>query len=318
MGPELWAITGGSGFIGSALAARLATRGVATRLLMRSAATGTTIRGDIRDPAAVRALVKGASIVVHLAAFVHRRVRDEDDERECWSINVDGTQTLVDAVAESASDAFVVFMSSANVYGPSEEPLTETMTPSPETLYGTSKLEAEHRAVGAIRDGSITGCVLRPAMVFGPGAPGNLARLIRMVRSRVVVEIGGGSQKKSLVDIETLLDAIEEVVRRRDVTSGRVFNVGGTSMSIHDINRTIADALGVRPLVLSLPEKIIRLVPSRFRRLLETYSRSSILDDSLLRETVGVEPHPSREALTALLLREQRPTAARNAKSPQL
>lgn len=302
---ELWAITGGSGFIGSALAARLRSHDAAVRLLAHSAASGDAISGDIRDATLVRALVDGASVVVHLAAYVHRSVRNADDERDCWSINVDGTQTLIDAVAENARGAFVVFVSSANVYGPSDEALTETATPAPQTAYGRSKLEAERRILAAIRDDSIAGCVLRPAMVFGPGAPGNLGLLIRMVRSRLVVEIAGGSQKKSLVDIETMLDAIEAAVRRRDVTTGGVFNVGGTSMTIHDINRTIADAIGARPLVLPLPRAVLRLVPRRFRQLAETYARSAVLDDSRLRETVGVEPHSAREALTASLVRKR-------------
>jgi len=277
----------------------------AVRLLAHSAASGAAISGDIRDATLVRALVDGASVVVHLAAYVHRSVRNADDERDCWSINVDGTQTVVDAVAQHAREAFVVFLSSANVYGPSDEALTETATPAPQTAYGRSKLEAERRILAAIRDGSIAGCVLRPAMVFGPGAPGNLGRLIRMVRSRLVVEIAGGSQNKSLVDIETMLDAIEAAASRRDVTNGGVFNVAGTTMTIHDINSTIADALSARPLVLSLPRAVLRFIPRRLRKLVETYARSAVFDDSRLRETLGVELHSAREALTASLLRKR-------------
>src|SRR5215213_4513573 len=116
MSRELWAVTGATGYVGRALRADLTASGIASRGLRAE------VIGDIRDRAAVEELVRGASVVVHLAAYVHRRGAAD----ECWSINVDGTQTVIDAVAAVAPSAFLIVISSASVYGSGDTPRDES------------------------------------------------------------------------------------------------------------------------------------------------------------------------------------------------
>src|SRR6266513_1494382 len=147
----------------------------------------------------MHALVRGADVVVHLAAWVHRYSRGTKDRDECWSVNVGGTDALIDALRGLTRAPFAVLMSSASVYGPSALALDEAASCHPHTVYGQSKLEAERHFLDAVRGGAIRGCVLRPAMIFGPAAPGNLDRLARMARRGWVIEVARGARKSVAV-----------------------------------------------------------------------------------------------------------------------
>jgi nucleoside-diphosphate-sugar epimerase len=304
MTAELWAITGATGYLGRALRADLGASSIASRGLGR--AGDAEIVADIRDRDAVRTLVRGANVVVHLAACVHQSARSGRAARDCVSVNVDGTQTVIDAVAAESPGAFLVFVSTANVYGGGAEPADEWSRLSPRTPYGRSKLEAEQRFLSAIGDQKIRGCVLRPAMIFGPGAPGNLARLLRMVRSGWVLEIAGGVQRKSIVPVSHAVAAIRAVARDRARCNAEVFNVAGETLTMHEI----ITALGtVRPpRIISVPRWIAApalraasfLAPS-LAAAGETYMSDAVLrGDKLGLLTAFRPPESALEALRRL------------------
>jgi len=296
MTPEQWAITGANGYLGHALRADLAASSIPSRGLARSG--GAEIVGDIRDRHAVAGLVRGATVVVHLAAYVHQGARGRRREAECWSVNVDGTQTLIDALQAGNPEAFAIFVSSANVYRQQDEPLDEEAPLSGRTPYGRSKLEAERRFQAAIAAGAIRGCILRPAVIFGPGAPGNMARLARMARSGWAVEIAGGAQRKSIVPVSHAVAAIRAVARCGDACNGEVFNVAGEALTIHEIIRALA---GERmPRIISLPRWLAapaaRLVPA-----VAAYMASSVLSGEKLARLPGFHPaETGAEALSRL------------------
>ncbi len=288
-------MTGASGFIGRRLLADLNGRGIEVQALVRGGRQlghAIAIPGDVRDEMSLRELVRGCEVVVHLAAFVHHGTMTEEDAEECRSVNVDGTARLVRAIADEGSKPFLVFISSANVYPPGV-PADEETPPQPSTLYGETKWRAEGLVLDAIRRGEIEGTVLRPAMVFGEGAPGNLARLIAMVRRRVVLDVNGGSQKKTIVPVANVISAIHAVVSNREASSGRIYNVGGAVLSMRELTELIARAAGVHPLHVPVPGGLARRVarvadrvlrPSvSFERLALTYMTDAIILDDRIR-----------------------------------
>jgi UDP-glucose 4-epimerase len=266
------------------------------------------VRGDIRDPRALGPLVTGAEVVVHLAAYVHRRARNARQREECWSVNRDGTAALVDAIAANAPKAFLVFVSTANVYPASERALDENEPPRPRSVYGASKLAAEEIVRDAIRRGILRGAILRPAMVFGPHAPGNLALLIRLARAGWIVSVAGGGNRKSIVPIGQLVDAIVAVAEERDSTSGRTFNVAGEALSMGEIQQTIAGVVGRRVRVISVPVPLLKgaaWIAPRSREMIETYQATNVLDDSALRSLPAFSPRGDvRETLRETVRRQ--------------
>lgn len=278
-----WAVTGASGYIGTALCRTLVAQGHDVRTLV----------GDVRDAAAVEQLVATADVVVHLAAYVHRRASSRAQQRECHAVNVEGTRVVTDAVMRRAPAAFLEYISSANVYGPSTTAAVETVVLEPRTFYGRTKVEAEQVVRDAIARG-LRAAILRPAMVFGPGAPGNLARLVGFVRRGVVLMLGSGENRKTLAPIERLVAAMIAVASAQEITAGEVYNVGGTALSLKTILDTIADELAVKPRTIRLPLAPVKGAAWLFdtltgwtpapsvRQMVETYVAPSLIDDSKL------------------------------------
>jgi nucleoside-diphosphate-sugar epimerase len=294
-----WAITGAGGYIGSELARALVRQGDTVRGLIRSNARSVegveVVQGDVRDHAAVSQLVDGADVVVHLAAFVHRRAASRRAKQECYSINVDGTQAVVDAMKKRAPSAFLVYVSSSNVYADAGEPQGESAQTIPRTYYGETKLEAEKLVLEASANGT-RATVLRPAMVFGPGAPGNLRRLVRFIRRGRMFLIGNGDNVKSLAPIETVIASIVAVARERELTQGEIYNVARGERSMRDIAALIADELSVVLRATQLPLWPLRAagrivdaasvwtsLPS-IAQMVTTYASSSVISTAKLQQ----------------------------------
>ncbi|MFJ9844472.1 NAD-dependent epimerase/dehydratase family protein [Kitasatospora sp. NPDC101155] len=198
------ALTGATGFIGSAVLAALTARGVRVRALVRReppAPGGGVdrilgdrlgevdwIRGDLADRAALAGLCEGAGVLLHLASLVGGGAED------CEAVNDRGTAAVM-AAAGRAGVGRIVHLSTTAVYGegPHSGIDVDGVPPAPFSEASRTRLIGEQHALGA---GAL---VLRPALVTGAGdrwvVPG-LAELARRVPARWE----GGRARLSLVD----------------------------------------------------------------------------------------------------------------------
>ncbi len=170
MKKRLAAVTGGTGFVGSHVVDALLAAGWRVRALVRRPDSPgwlkglpiETVRGDVREPATLPALVRGADAVVHIAGKT--AAKDLEDYRRC---NAAGVGAVARAAMEDAPEAHFVLLSSQAAAGPSRDgrPVTPADPPRPVSSYGVSKLEGENelRAVSGI---GFT--VLRPGAIYGP------------------------------------------------------------------------------------------------------------------------------------------------------
>jgi UDP-glucose 4-epimerase len=297
---KVWAITGGGGFIGRHLLDALRAQGHEVRVLGER----------LSDDHALAQLVRGADVVAHLAAYVHRPVRTPAERRACYETNVEGTRKLVDAMAATCPRGLLISLSSSSVYPASEVAMDESTPPGPRSAYGQTKLEAERIVGGAVDDWGLAAVVLRPGMVFGPDGPGNLPRLAKLVRRGLVVELGGGRSRKSLVPVEMVVQAVLGVADHRDRTQGRTFNVGGSSMSFRQLTDLMISVYHREAWRLPLPlgptlagagildaaARFLRLPAPSLHQLVLAYGTSSILNDAALREFVPLGDDASVEA----------------------
>jgi nucleoside-diphosphate-sugar epimerase len=221
----LWAISGGSGFLGVRLAGRLRERGLSVRTLDLEALDEPGIEaliGDIRRAQDVEALCKGADVLVHAAASMPIR------PAEIRSVNVEGTATLL-AAAAKASVRRVVFLSSAVVYGLARRlPISEDEPPAPFEAYGRSKLEAEALCAEFGRR-SLETVVLRPTAFVGPGRLGVFGILFDWIREgRRVYTLGPGTNRYQLLDVDDLVAAV--LLAAEHPVAGRTFNLGASEV----------------------------------------------------------------------------------------
>ncbi|GIF12136.1 hypothetical protein Ate01nite_21680 [Actinoplanes teichomyceticus] len=188
------AVTGASGFCGSAVARAAAAAGATVICLGRRPGP----LGEHRHWDATRAVpdLTGADLVLHLAAAVGDPPPGRAAAARFHAVNVGGTARLLQAVDGRP----LVWVSSASVYAPSRTPIREDQPLGGLTAYGRTKAAGERLALAA---GAV---VLRPRAVYGPGDPHLLPRLRRAVRGGRAL-LPGPDIRLSLTAVENLADA---------------------------------------------------------------------------------------------------------------
>src|SRR5512136_1584200 len=251
-------ITGAAGFLGSALANRLAWEGHQVRGL-DDLSTGDPsalhpevlfTRGDVNDRPKLWTLLQEVDCVYHLAA----RVSVPESvlyPREYNAVNVGGTVSLMEAMRDVGVRR-VVLISSGAVYGDQgEQPLRENATPNPRSPYAVSKLAAEYyiRTIGDLW--GIETLSLRVFNAYGPGQhlPASHAPVIpnylrQAVRGGSLVMHGDGSQTRDSVYVDDVVNAMIAAATAPGINH-QVINVGsGKETSIRDLVRLIMNVTG--------------------------------------------------------------------------
>lgn len=211
-------VTGGMGVIGSALVNQLAKVGWHAKVLDIAAEPTSANFGDIRQSDAVRTALESAVGIIHLAAVSRVGWGEEDPER-CWSINVDGTQTVVTAAASSSRKPWVLFASSREVYGnPLRLPVVEDDPVSPVNTYGRSKAEGEKIIAAARVAGLKAACVRLPSVY---GATNDIVdRVVPALAlgalNDMPLRITGAGQLCDFLHIADVVDGILAIAKRLD------------------------------------------------------------------------------------------------------
>ncbi|MDJ0386148.1 NAD(P)-dependent oxidoreductase [Streptomyces sp. G-G2] len=215
-------ISGGTGFVGSAVVRRLLDAGVPVRLLSREpgesgeagAPGGSAVRGDLGDPASLRGLCDGASVLLSLASYVG------SDEGRCADVNVRGTAALM-AEARRAGVARVVHLSTCAVYGPGPHrgPAVGELCPAPVSAASRSRLVGEASVLAA------GGTVLRAPLVTGCGDRWAVPALVDAFR-RVPAGWGGGRGRASFIDVMDLARLVAALALTPTALPGGVLHAG--------------------------------------------------------------------------------------------
>ena len=251
-------ITGGAGFLGSALSNRLVAEDH-TVLVLDDLTTGDPrrldprvlfTRGDARDVPKLWTLLQGVGCVFHLAARVRvpESIHYPSDYNQ---VNVGGTVALMEAVRDTGVNR-VVFASSGALYGEqAKQPISERSVPNPNSPYGVSKVAAEHyvSTLGALY--GIETVALRIFNAYGPGQelppsyPPVIPQLLRQAQTGgSLVIFGDGTQTRDFVYVDDVVDALIAATTATDVNRA-VINIGsGQEVSINDLAAKVAKAIG--------------------------------------------------------------------------
>jgi UDP-glucose 4-epimerase len=256
-------VTGGAGFIGSAIVRALLERGDEVRIL-DNFSTGNrrnlagidrdveVVEGELRSYERVHAATRGADLVFHQGALpsVPRSVQDP---LTTSAVNVEGTLNVLLAARDEGVRR-VVFASSSSVYGNGGElPRAERATPDPISPYAVAKLAAERYCVSFSRVyGDLETVCLRYFNVFGPRQDPTsqyaavVPLFIRAVRDgRPVTIYGDGGQSRDFTYVSNVVDA-NLLAAEADDVSGSVLNVAtGTATSVNELATAIGELLGL-------------------------------------------------------------------------
>lgn len=257
--PQQIAITGGAGYVGSALVPHLISAGYDVTVLdlfwygreFLEPLLGTgrlhLLQADIRDGAAMESAFVGKDAVIHLACISNDPSFELDPELG-RSINLEAFPGLVDAARRQGVQRFI-YASSSSVYGVKAEPEVHEETPcDPLTDYSKFKLACEEILH---EKGMGEGCytILRPATVCG-WAPRlrldltvNILTIHALVNRRI--RVFGGSQLRPNICIQDMVSAYQTLLEApREKIHGQAFNVGYENHSVADLARMVQQVVG--------------------------------------------------------------------------
>ena len=253
-------VTGGAGYIGSALVPGLQSRPDVGRVVvfdsLRSGSPANLLAadvgdvafrdGDVRNYGEVESAVRGVDSVVHLAAITGA-ASTHDRRAETFAVNLEGTRNVITA-AEKVGVDVLTLASSCNLYGRApRENVDETIDPQPINPYAESKAEAEQLLSGF--DGRATALRLSTNYGYAPGIRFNLvvnSFVFRALTGRPLTVYGDGSNWRPFIHVRDAARAFAHATLEPDAWPKLVYNVGATDENyrISEIAAIVHDELG--------------------------------------------------------------------------
>ena len=211
-------VTGGGGFLGSAIAKRLYDRGDHVTVLGRGKYSHLdngidSIRCDIRERKGVAAALKDCDAVFHAAAVPGVW----GDYHQYASINVKGTRNVIDGCREQGVKKLIFTSSPSVVFGDSDLENVDESVPYPDSYlchYPETKALAERMVMEANGVGGLITVSLRPHLIWGVGDPHLVPRILDRAKNGKLVRVGDG---RNLVDIIHVENAASAHIQACDV-----------------------------------------------------------------------------------------------------
>jgi nucleoside-diphosphate-sugar epimerase len=296
-------VTGATGFLGSHVVRQLQ----AARLVVRS--TGRSARADLPDyhslnllaPENLPLLMSGMKCVIHCAGLAHQFGRTDADA--FFQTNVVATETLGRAAADAGVEHFVFISSSAVYGGCGGGPCFEDTPCVPHGAYAQSKYEAERRLTDLAEQSNVRLTIIRPATLYGPGDPGNVARLMQAIDRGRFLWVGSGDNYKTLMHRNDVARAVVLAAQRSGGPLVAIYNVAAPPVRMREVVQSLASALGTSVPGIGLSPRLIcpplkfaaRIGPVRARaahwlRTLDKWRRDDVIDGNKFFREFGFVP----------------------------
>jgi dihydroflavonol-4-reductase len=252
-------VTGASGFVGSAVARVLRTRGFQIRVLVRASSPRTNlsdleceiVEGDIKDVAAVGRAMKRVRYLFHVAADYRLWAPDPS---EIYRNNVEGTRAVMRAALASGVERIVYTSSVATLKPPSNGSADETARAEEKDAIGTykkSKIAAERLVAAMIAGEKLPAVIVSPSTPIGPRdvRPTPTGRIIlEAAKGRIPAFVDTGL---NLVHVDDV--AMGHVLALEKGRIGENYILGGENVTLEDMLKAIAKLVGRRPPRIRLP-----------------------------------------------------------------
>ena len=258
-------VTGASGFVGralctEALARGLAIGGVVRRICELPAGVKQQILKDFDDCNGLQSGLSGVTTVIHAAARVHvMKEGSADPLADFRRVNVQGTLNVARQAAAVGVRRFV-FISSIGVNGAetAKGGFKACDEAAPHSPYAVSKHEAELQLLAVGAETGLEIVIIRPPLVYGPGAPGNFGALMRWLSRGIPLPLGAIHNQRSLVALDNLVDLLLTCIDHPAAANQTFLVSDGEDLSTTDLLRRMGRALGKPARLLPVPPVLLR------------------------------------------------------------
>ncbi len=265
-------LTGASGFIGSRFLELLDTEyNIKTVSFQHSKVNDVNLNG--------------IDCIVHLAGKAH--AMKETEEQVYFDINYELTKSLADKATLQGVRHFI-FISSVKVYGEYiDNELNETSPCTPDDAYGQSKLMAE-KYLQSIQNEAFKVAIVRPPMVYGPGAKGNIIKLMQLASTKYPLPFGNIQNLRSVVFIDNLVLLLRTIIEQK---AFGIF-IGGDQQPVSSsfLIKEIRKNLHKEPLLFPIPHFIRGLIKKRKPALYHRLFGSFIINTTYTNQQLAYEP----------------------------
>lgn len=259
----LIAVTGANGFVGREALRALLGAGHAVRACVRDPGR-LAAAGVVHDRAGVETVrvadcdwgagIAGAEVVLHIAGRAHVNPGSAAGRALMRAVNVDATESLA-LTAHALGVKRFVFVSSIGVHGSHTVATTfaATDTPAPVDFYAQTKWQAEQRLRAVCAGPGMELVVVRPTLVAGAGAPGNLERLARLIRRGLPVPVVSGDARRHLVGVRSLAQLLCLACTHPAAADQVLLAADDPPFSAAEMAAAIAKGMGKRARLVRLP-----------------------------------------------------------------
>ncbi len=295
-------VTGGSGFVGTHLIAKLIERNWNIRLAVRVDDANFRIKGeccdyivvgDINSDTQWEASLRDVDVVVYLAGYAHISNDEFSKIRQrCIDVNTTGPVNLARSAAKTGVKHFIYLSSIGVVCQYSEFTINENTPCNPHNVYAESKWLAENELKGIATTSSMGVTILRPPLVYGPGNPGNFRRLIDVVSKGYPLPLGSITNRRSFLYVKNLVDVILKCIEA-PADDSVVYHVSDDqSVSTPELITILAQTMGKKAKLYNVPVSILSGIASvtRHKDDLIRLKQSLELDNTKFKENIDWTP----------------------------
>jgi nucleoside-diphosphate-sugar epimerase len=259
-------LTGGTGFIGGRVAARLRERGDEVVALVRSRERGAElerlgcrlVEGDLSSSEAIRGACEDCDAAIHGAA-IYKVGIPKSEQEAMHEANVRGTERVLDA-AWQAGVSRIVYVSTVNVFGNTRgEVVDEAYERQPGdwvSVYDETKWLAHQAAVERAAKGAPI-VIVQPGGVYGPGDHSEVGNVIDQTRTGKLKAVPFADMGLNLVHVDDVAEGILLALDRGEI--GESYVLGGQIATMRDLVETVARIEGRKPPTRTLPTGLIKL-----------------------------------------------------------
>nr|WP_181006269.1 SDR family oxidoreductase [Shewanella insulae] len=288
-------MTGGTGFIGKAVLARLqkedaeVVAAVRTQNYSWPPEVQTLIIDDIVNLPNALENISNVDTVIHIAAKAHVAGVSLNEFRR---VNTDATLNLAKIAAANGVKRFI-FLSSIGVNGISNtKPFNVDDKPAPVEDYAISKLEAEDGLKQIASESGLEVVIIRPPLVYGAHAPGNFGKLARLAQKNLPLPLGAIHNKRSLVALDNLVDLIVTCIDHPKAANQTFLVSDDMDVSTTELLRTMRIAVDKATKLVPVPMHWLKLIAKLIGKqaMLERLCGNLQVDISHTKNTLNWKP----------------------------